>query len=159
MIVRLLLILTLLIISLFCWLSFTQSHGCGVLFFRQNHYNRSSHPDDYLLCARGAVGVCGDLGSRCQTGDSNIRRSRQEKKRQFLKEEFSRGMDNLIRGDLTKAKGHFGEVLKKDPTQIDLYLRLSEINYKEGKSEEALHWLERARLIDLNNVDILLRES
>jgi lipopolysaccharide biosynthesis regulator YciM len=101
----------------------------------------------------------GTLARDVRRAIQNIRRARQEKKDQFLKEEFSRGMDNLIRGDLTKAKSHFGEVLKRDPTQIDLYLRLSEINYKEGKSEEALHWLERARLIDLNNVDILLREA
>jgi tetratricopeptide (TPR) repeat protein len=67
-------------------------------------------------------------------------------------------MDHFLRGNLAKAKTHFAEVLKRDPSQIDLYLRLSEIALKEGNDEEALHWLERARLIDMRNVDILLRE-
>jgi lipopolysaccharide biosynthesis regulator YciM len=68
-------------------------------------------------------------------------------------------MDDFLRGNLAKAKTHFVEVLKKDPSQIDLYFRLSEISHKEGNQEEALYWLERARLIDLRNVDILLREA
>jgi tetratricopeptide (TPR) repeat protein len=84
---------------------------------------------------------------------------RQKKKDQSLKEESNRGMDDFLRGNLRKAKIHFADVLKKDPSQIDLYFRLSEITLKEGNDEEALHWLERARLIDMKNVDILLREA
>ena len=86
-------------------------------------------------------------------------RSRQVKKGQLLKEELNEGMDDFLRGNLAKAKTHFAEVLKRDPSQIDLYFRLSEIALKEGNEEEALHWLERARLIDIRNVDILLREA
>jgi len=86
-------------------------------------------------------------------------RSRQMKKGQLLKEELNRGMDDFLRGNLGKAKTHFVEVLKRDPSQMDLYFRLSEIALKEGNDEEALHWLERARLIDFRNVDILLREA
>jgi lipopolysaccharide biosynthesis regulator YciM len=68
-------------------------------------------------------------------------------------------MDDFLRGNLTKAKTHFAEVLNSDPSQIDLYFRLSEIAIKEGADEDAIHWLERARLIDSRNVDILLREA
>ena len=159
MIVRLLLILTLLIISLFCWLSFTNPMNVEFFFFGQTI--TTDLPT--LMITSFVLGALlvfiGTLARDVRRAIQDLRRSRQEKREQFLKEEFNRGMDDLIRGDLVKAKSHFGEVLKKDPTQIDLYLRLSEINYKEGKSEEALHWLERARLIDLNNVDILLREA
>jgi lipopolysaccharide biosynthesis regulator YciM len=87
------------------------------------------------------------------------RRSRQKKKGEAVKEELDKGMEYFLRGDLAKAKIHFTEVLKKDPTQIDLYRRLSDITYKEGNDDEALHWLERARLIDMRNMDILLREA
>jgi len=86
-------------------------------------------------------------------------KSRQKKKGESLKEDLNRGMDDFLRGNLAKAKAHFVEVLKRDPSQIDLYFRLSEIALKEGNEEEALHWLERARLIDMRNVDILLREA
>lgn len=159
MIVRLLLILTLLIISLFCWLSFTNPMNVEFFFFGQTI--TTDLPT--LMITSFVLGALlvfiGTLARDVRRAIQDLRRSRQEKREQFLKEEFNRGMDDLIRGDLAKAKSHFGELLKKDPTQIDLYLRLSEISYKEGKSEEALHWLERARLIDLNNVDILLREA
>jgi len=87
------------------------------------------------------------------------RKSRQKKKSQSLKEESNRGMDDLLRGDLPKAKTHFIEILKKDPSQIDLYFRLSEIAVKEGDDEGAINWLERARLIDIRNVEILLQEA
>ena len=87
------------------------------------------------------------------------RKSRQKKKSQSLKEESDRGMDDLLRGDLPKAKAHFVEILKKDPSQIDLYFRLSEIAVKEGDDEGAINWLERARLIDMRNVEILLHEA
>jgi lipopolysaccharide biosynthesis regulator YciM len=86
-------------------------------------------------------------------------KSRQMKKDQSLKEELNKGMDDFLRGNLPKAKTHFVEVLKGNPSQIDLYFRLSEIALKEGNEEEALHWLERARLIDMKNVDILLHEA
>src|SRR4030042_3264106 len=68
-------------------------------------------------------------------------------------------MDDLLRGNLSKAKTHFVEVLKKDPSQMNLYFRLSEVALQEGNDEEALHWLERARLMDMRNVEILLLEA
>jgi tetratricopeptide (TPR) repeat protein len=68
-------------------------------------------------------------------------------------------VDYFLRGDLAKAKTQFTEVLKSDPLQMDLYLKLAEIALKEGNDDDALHWLERARLFDMRNVDILLREA
>jgi tetratricopeptide (TPR) repeat protein len=86
-------------------------------------------------------------------------KSRQKKKEEFLKEELDKGTDVFLRGDLAKAKTHFIEVLKRDPTRIDLYLRLSEIALQEGNEQDALHWLGRAELIDMRNIEILLRQA
>ncbi len=86
-------------------------------------------------------------------------KSRQKKQDESLKEELNKGMDVFLRGDLAKAKTHFIQVLKKDPTQIDLYLRLSEIALQEGHDQDALHWLGRAELIDMRNIEILLRQA
>jgi lipopolysaccharide biosynthesis regulator YciM len=86
-------------------------------------------------------------------------KSRQRKHEESLKEELSKGMDVFLRGDLAKAKVHFVEVLKRDPTQIDLYLRLSEIAVQEGNEQDALHWLGRAELIDMRNIEILLHQA
>jgi tetratricopeptide (TPR) repeat protein len=86
-------------------------------------------------------------------------KSRQKKKEEILREELSKGMDEFLRGNLPKAKTHFMTILKSDPSQVDLYFKLSEMALKEGNEEEAFHWLERARLIDMRNVDILLSEA
>jgi lipopolysaccharide biosynthesis regulator YciM len=86
-------------------------------------------------------------------------KSRQRKHEESLKEELNKGMDVFLRGDLVKAKAHFVQVLKRDPTQIDLYLRLSEIALQEGHDQDALHWLGRAELIDMKNIEILLRQA
>ena len=85
--------------------------------------------------------------------------SRQKRKEESLKEELNKGMEVFLRGDLTRAKTHFMEVLKRDPMQIDLYLRLSEIALREGNDQDALHWLGRAELIEWRNIDILLSQA
>ena len=101
----------------------------------------------------------GYLARDAKRAIQGYRKSRQKKKSRSLKEESDRGMVDLLRGDLPKAKAHFVEILRKDPSQIDLYFRLSEIAVKEGDEEGAINWLERARLIDMRNVEILLREA
>jgi len=156
---RLLIIIILIIISLFCWLSFL--NPLDVEF----HFPGKTIPTDLstLMISSFILGVMLaffiTLTRDARRAIQEYRKSRQIKKGQTLKEEFNRGMDDFLRGNLAKAKTNFVEVLKKDPSQIDLYFRLSEIAHKEGNQEEALYWLERARLIDLRNVDILLREA
>jgi tetratricopeptide (TPR) repeat protein len=160
MLVRLLLIIILIVISLFCWLSFLNPMDVDFHFF-----GGKVIPTDVsiLMISSFVLGAMlvfiSTLARDAKRAIEGYQRSRQGKKGQLLKEELGRGMDQFLRGNLAKAKTHFAEVLKRDPSQIDLYFRLSEIALKEGNDEEALHWLERARLIDMRNVDILLREA
>jgi lipopolysaccharide biosynthesis regulator YciM len=101
----------------------------------------------------------GTLARDAKRAIEDYLKSRQRRKGESLKEELNKGMDVFLRGDLAKAKTHFIEVLKRDPMQIDLYLRLSEIALQEGHDQDALHWLGRAELIDMRNIDILLRQA
>ena len=159
MLVRLLLITILIVIALFCVVSFENPTEVNFRFFGET-YSTSVSALMISSFALGAILVfVSTLTRDVKRAIQDYRRSRQKKKGKFLEEELNRGMDDFIRGDLAKAKTHFSEVLKRDPTQINLYLRLSEIDFKEGNVDEALHWLERARLIDMKNVDILLREA
>jgi lipopolysaccharide biosynthesis regulator YciM len=159
MLVRLLLITILIVISLFCWLSLLNPVDVAFHFFGK------VVPTDLstLMISSFVLGAMlvfiSTLARDAKRAIEGYQKSRQKKKGQSLKEELNRGMDDFLRGDLPKAKTHFVEVLKKDPSQIDLYFRLSEIALKEGNDEAALHWLERARLIDMRNVEILLREA
>jgi lipopolysaccharide biosynthesis regulator YciM len=159
MLIRLLLIIILIVISLFCWLSLLNPVDVEFHFFGE------VIPTDLstLMISSFVLGAMlvfiSTLTRDAKRAIEGYQKSRQKKKGESLKEDLNRGMDDFLRGNLTKAKAHFVEVLKRDPSQIDLYFRLSEIALKEGNEEEALHWLERARLIDMRNVDILLREA
>jgi len=159
MLIRLLLIIILIAISVFCWISLINPLAVEFRFFGK------IIPTDLstLMISSFVLGVIlaffFPLTRDAKRLFEGYRKSRQAKKSQLLKEELNKGMDHLLRGNLAKAKTHFMEVLKKDPSQIDLYFRLSEIVLKEGNEEEALHWLERARLIDIRNPDILLGEA
>ena len=159
MLVRLLLIMILIVISLFCWLSLLNPMDVEFRFFGE------TIPTDLstLMISSFVLGAMlvfiSTLARDAKRAIEGYQKSRQMKKGQSLKEELNKGMDNFLRGNLTKAKTYFVEVLKRDPSQIDLYFRLSEIALKEGNDEEALHWLERGRLIDMRNVEILLSEA
>ena len=159
MLIRLLLIIILIVISLFCWISLENPLDIEFHFFGEILSTSVSA----LMISSFVLGAMlvfiSTLTRDAKRAIEGYQKSRQKKKGESLKEDLNRGMDDFLRGNLAKAKAHFVEVLKRDPSQIDLYFRLSEIALKEGNEEEALHWLERARLIDMRNVDILLREA
>lgn len=159
MFVRLLIVIMIIIVSAFCILSFTNRVEVEFNFFGETYVTQLPT----LMISSFALGVLlvflGTLARDARRALDEYRRSRKKQEEQAAKEELSRGMDDLLRGDLSKAKTRFSEVLKKDPSQMDLYLRLSEICCKEENGEEALQWLERARLVDMRNIEILLREA
>jgi tetratricopeptide (TPR) repeat protein len=159
MLVRLLLIAILVVVSLFCWVSLENPVDVEFHFFNE----RISTSVSALMLSSFMLGVLlvfiGTLARDVRRAFQEFRKSRQRRKEERVKEALNRGMDHFIRGDFAKAKNHFIEALRKDPTQIDLYLRLADMNLKEGNDEQALHWLRQARLIDVRNVEILLREA
>jgi lipopolysaccharide biosynthesis regulator YciM len=159
MLVKLLILIILGLVSVFCWLSLTNPMDVQFRFF-----GRVISTDlSTLMITSFMLGVLlvfiSTLARDAKRALESYRQSRKRKKEQSIKEELSKGMADLLRGNLTKAKAHFTEVLKDDPFQKDLYVRLSEISVKEGNDEEALHWLERGRWIDNKNVEIPLRQA
>jgi len=159
MLVRLLLIIILIVISVFCYLSLINPVDVEFHFFGE------VFPTDLstLMISSFVLGALlvfiSTLARDARRAIQGYQKSRQMKKAESLREELNKGMDHFLRGNITKAKTHFVEVLKSDPSQIDLYFKLSEIAFKEGNEEESFTWLERARLIDTRNVDILLHEA
>ena len=159
MLVKLLLIIILIVISVFCYLSLVNPLDVEFHFFGE------TIPTDLstLMISSFVLGAMlvfiSTLTRDAKRALKGYLNSRQKRKEESIKEELNKGMDVFLRGNLAKAKTHFVEVLKRDPTQIDLYLRLSEIAVQEGHDQDALHWLGRAELIDMKNIDILLRQS
>jgi lipopolysaccharide biosynthesis regulator YciM len=159
MLIRLLFIILLIIACFFLWISFSNPVDIEFHFFGDVYETDLST----LMISSFVLGVMlvffSTLIWEAKRAMKGYQQSRQKKKEQSLKEELNRGMEYFLRGDLAKAKTHFVEVLNRDPSQMNLYTKLSEIALREGNDEEALHWLERARLIDMRNVDILLQEA
>jgi len=159
MLVKLLILIILGLVSIFCWLSLTNPLDVQFRFFGK------IIPTDLstLMITSFVLGVLlvfiSFLARDAKRAIEGYRQSRKRKKEQSIKEEMNKGMEDFLRGDLARAKAHFTETLKNDPFQKDLYLKLSEISVKEGNDEEALHWLERARWIDSKNVEIPLRQG
>ena len=156
---KLLLSFLFILIGFFLWLSYLNPLDVKFDFFGETFETELS----ILMISSFVLGAMlvfiGTLARDAKHAIESYQKSRQIKKGQTLKEELNKGMDYFLRGNLPKAKNHFVEVLQRDPSQMDLYFRLSEIALKEGNEEEALHWLERARLIDFKNVEILLSEA
>ncbi len=157
--VKLLLVFLFILMGVFLWLLFQNPLGVEFHFFGKTFETEFS----ILMISSFVFGAMlvfiGTLARDAKRAIEDYLNSRQRRKGESLKEELNKGMDVFLRGDLAKAKSHFIEVLKRDPMQIDLYLRLSEIALQEGHDQDALHWLGRAELIDMRNVDILLRQA
>lgn len=159
MLVKLLLSFLFIVIGFFLWLAFLNPMDVEFHFFGKTFETDLS----ILMISSFVLGAMlvfiGTLARDAKRAFEDYLRSHQKRKEESLKEELSKGMDVFLRGDLAKAKTHFAEVLKRDPTQLDLYLRLSEIALREGNDQDALHWLGRAELIDMKNMDILLQQA
>src|SRR5208337_899685 len=157
--VRLLLSFLFIVMAFFLWLSYENPLSVEFHFFSKTFETELS----ILMISSFVLGAMlvfiGTLARDAKRSIEDYLKSRQRRKGESLKEELNKGMDVFLRGDLAKAKTHFIEVLKRDPMQIDLYLRLSEIALQEGHDQDALHWLGRAELIDMRNIDILLRQA
>ncbi len=159
MLIKLLILVILGLVSVFCWLSLTNPLDVEFRFFGK------IIPTDLstLMISSFVLGVLLvfiiTLARDAKRAIENYRQMRKRKKEQSIKEELNKGVEDFLRGNLGKAKAHFTEVLKEDPFQKDLYLRLSEISLKEGNDEEALHWLERGRWIDHKNIEIPIRQA
>jgi tetratricopeptide (TPR) repeat protein len=159
MLVKLLLSFLFIVIGFFLWLSYQNPLSVAFHFFSETFETELS----VLMISSFVLGAMlvfiGTLTRDAKRAVEDYLKSRQIRRGESLREDLNKGMDVFLRGDLAKAKTHFIQVLKRDPTQIDLYLRLSEIAVKEGHDQDALQWLGRAELIDMRNIEILLCQA
>ena len=159
MLVKLLLSFLFIVIGFFLWLSYQNPLNVEFHFFGETFETELS----ILMISSFVLGAMlvfiGTLTRDARRAIKDYLKSRQKRQEESVKEELNKGMEVFLRGDLAKAKTYFIEILKKDPMQIDLYLRLSDIALQEGHDQDALHWLGRAELIDMRNIEILLRQA
>src|SRR5512147_1505927 len=109
MLVRLLLIIILIVVSVFCWLSLVNPVDVDFHFFG------NVIPTDLstLMISSFVLGAMlvffSTLTRDAKRALQGYHKTRQVRKEQSVKEEFGKGMDEFVAGNLPKAKTHFVE--------------------------------------------------
>jgi len=80
---------------------------------------------------------------------------RREKKRGVVQELYQQGIEALRKGDKDKAKEFLTRYIEKDPTNIDAYIQLAGIYFKEENYGDAIKVLSKARLLEPNHTGLL----
>lgn len=80
---------------------------------------------------------------------------RREKKRGIVQELYQLGIDALRKGDKDKAKDFLTRYIEKDPTNIDAYIQLAGVYFKEENYGEAIKVLSKGRLLEPNHTGLL----
>ena len=100
MLVRLLIVIMIIIVSVFCILSFANRVEVDFNFFGETYETQLPT----LMISSFALGALlvflGTLARDAKRALDEYRRSRQKREEQAAKEELNRGMDDLLRGDL-----------------------------------------------------------
>jgi tetratricopeptide (TPR) repeat protein len=157
-------ILLLFVIALFSFLGYVTylNHGIPTTFFlvKGKPFTTSLPAVIIISFASGALivfvaGVIRDL----LEGWRAVIRDRNSKKREAVQLEIAKGLDFLSKGDLKKSRIHLTNALERDPDNLDILARLSDILASQGELREALEILERGLAIGSHNREILLRKA
>lgn len=80
---------------------------------------------------------------------------RREKKRGVVLELYQQGVEALKKGDKDKARDFLTRYIEKDPTNIEAYIQLAGIFFKEENYGDAIKVLSKARLLEPNHTGVL----
>ena len=92
-------------------------------------------------------------------GWKELKRDRETKKKEALQAEIAKGLNLLSKGDAGRGLIHLTNALERDPENLDIYARLSDIHASQGRLKEAVEVLEKAWAIDSDNEEILLKKA
>jgi len=80
---------------------------------------------------------------------------RREKKRGVIQGLYQHGMDALKKGERDKAKDFLTRYIEKDPANIEAYIQLAGVYFKEENYGDAIKVLSKARLLEPNHTGVL----
>lgn len=88
---------------------------------------------------------------------SHWRRDRKEKKVQEIGSIYREGVGRLLSGDIKKAHSLLQKALDKDPARAETYIAMASVLLQEGKSEEGVNLLLKAKNIDPKSLEVLFK--
>lgn len=161
MLLRILLLIVIVLFSLLGYITYLNREIYVGLFLVPEKPFTTSLPAIIIISfASGAlivfaIGLVRDVVE----GWRELKRGREAKREEALQAEIAKGLNSLFKGNVERARLHLTNALKRDPENLDIYARLSDIHTGEGKLKEAVEILERAWSIDSQNEEILLKKA
>jgi lipopolysaccharide biosynthesis regulator YciM len=83
------------------------------------------------------------------------RSSKQQKKEELIRERYSDALEEMMKGNVSKAKEILGKIIEKNPQYLSSYLSLAKLHSFEGHHDLAIDILIRAKAIDPDNLELL----
>jgi len=158
---RILLLAVIVLFSLLGYVTYL-NHEIRVTFFLiQGRPLTTSLPAVITISfAAGALIVLtGGLIRDFVKGWKELKRGKKGKKKEALQAEIAQGLTSLYQGDVENATIHLTKALRRDPENLDIYAKLSDIHAGQGKLKEAIEILERAWAVDSSNAKILFKKA
>ncbi len=161
MLLRILLLAVIVLFSLLGYVTYL-NHEIRVTFFLvQGRPLTTSLPAIITISfAAGALIVfTGGLIRDLVKGWKELKQNRKGKKKEALQAEIAQGLTFLFQGDVENARIHLRNALRRDPQNLDIYAKLSDLHVGQGELKEAVEILERAWAVDSSNEKILLKKA
>ncbi|MCM2265515.1 MAG: tetratricopeptide repeat protein [Desulfuromonadales bacterium] len=87
----------------------------------------------------------------------NWKHDRGEKLHREVSAIYREGVDNLLSGDLKKARAQLQKALDRDPRRVETYIALANLHSQEGTPAEGLVQLRKARELDPQSHEVLFK--
>lgn len=83
------------------------------------------------------------------------RSSKRQKKEELVQDRYSEALEQMLKGNVDKAKSIFSKIIEKYPEHLPSYLSLAHLHSQEGENDQAIDILIRAKAIDPENLELL----
>lgn len=83
------------------------------------------------------------------------RSSKRQRKEEHLQERYNQALEQMLKGNFSKAKEAFQKIIAKHDRHLPSYLTLANLFHLEGKYEQAIELLIKAKVWDPENLEIL----
>ncbi|MBN2645736.1 MAG: tetratricopeptide repeat protein [Desulfuromonadaceae bacterium] len=84
-------------------------------------------------------------------------RERGEKRIKEIDQVYREGVGRLISGDIKKARNLLQKAIDKEPGKVESYIALASVASHEGKCEEAISLLRKAKSINGKSLEVLFK--
>ena len=84
------------------------------------------------------------------------RSSKTERKDDKIRERYSDALEEMLKGNIHKAKETLSKIIEKRPQHLAAYISLANLHSLEGKYSEAIEVLTQAKAVEAENLELLL---